>query len=168
MFSPPAFAQLAQAGCGQSLDLFTGDSVDPDPQAASALVEAARRAEAPAQCPLGALSIVTPEGDPLFQQALAAARRQAVLQLLNNAGIDTSRFFVDSLVAGTKNDAWLSGDLDRARPTLTTTSGPANGSKVKAGDEITVTMVTRDDAEPKAWQTGPSSLPRKKARSSRA
>jgi hypothetical protein len=153
-FSPPAFAQQAQTGSGQSFDLFTNDSVDPDPQAASALVEAARRAEAPDQCPLGSLSIVTPEGDPLFQQALASARRQAVLQLLNNAGIDTGRFFVDSFVAGTTNNAWLTGDLDRARPTLTTTSVPANGSKVKAGDEITVTMVARDDAEPKAWQTG--------------
>ena len=156
-FSPAALAQQAQTGSGppfELFDLFAEDSVDPNPQAASALVDAARKAQAPGACPLGALFIHTPAGDPLFQEALAAARRQVALQLLNKAGIDTGRFFVDSVVGGTVDAAFLHQNLDRDPPTLHTTSVPAKGTKVKAGDEIRVTMVARDDADPIHWQTG--------------
>lgn len=156
--SPAALAQQPQTGGGPSFgelfDLFTEDSVNPDPQAASALVDAARQAQAPGQCPLGALFIYTPAGDPLFQEVLARTRRDAVLQLLDRAGIDTGRFFVDSTVGGAADATFLNRNLDRAPPTLKTSSVPAKGSKVKAGDQITVTMVARDDAEPKHWQTG--------------
>jgi hypothetical protein len=77
-----------------------------------------------------------------------------VLQTLQRNGVDATRFFVDSLVGGKKNDATLDLQLDQAKPTLTTTSVPPKGKKVKAGDKIKVTMVARDDAEPKSWQTG--------------
>jgi hypothetical protein len=135
-------------------DLFGPDSVDLKPEKARELVNAARKAKTPGQCPLGALFIFTPKGDPIFQQALAAARRQAVLNMLQRNGVDATRFFVDSLVGGEKNDAMLDLQLDRAKPKLTTTSVPPKGKKVKARDKITVTMVARDDAEPKHWQTG--------------
>jgi hypothetical protein len=68
--------------------------------------------------------------------------------------VDATRFFVDSLVGGNKNDATLDLRLDRAKPKLATTTVPPNGTKVKAGDQIKVTMVARDDAEPRDWQTG--------------
>lgn len=158
VFSPAALAQQGQAGRGPSFgdlfDLFAEDSVDPAPEAASALVDAARQAQAPGGCPLGALFIYTPEGDPLFQEALAAARRHAVLRLLNDAGIDTGRVFVDSTVGGVVDATFFHHDLDRGPPTLMTTSVPPKGSKVKPGDRITVTMAARDAADPAHWQTG--------------
>jgi hypothetical protein len=157
-FPAAALAQQPQAGAGPSFgelfDLFAEDSVDPVPEAASALVDAARQSQAPGGCPLGAVFIHTPAGDPLFQEALAAARRQVVLLLLNNAGIDSGRFFVDSTVGGVVDATFLHRDLDRDRPTLKTTSVPPKGSKVKAGDRITVTMAASDAADPSHWQTG--------------
>ena len=157
-FPATAPAQQAQGGGGPSFgelfDLFAEDSVDPNPDEAGKLIDAARRAQAPGGCPLGALFIHTPAGDALFQGALAAARRQAVLQLLNSAGIDTGRFFVDSIVGGAVDAAFLHSGLDREPPTLRTSSVPANGSTVKPGAEIKVTMVARDDAYPRPWQTG--------------
>lgn len=150
------FAQTAGTAGGVSLgDLFTGpDSVGFKPEKARELVNAARKAKAPGKCPLGALVILTPEGDPLFQPAIAGARREAVLDMLQRNGVDATRFFVDSLVSGKKNDATLDLQLDRAKPKLTTRSVPPKGTKVKADDKITVTMIARDDAEPKHWQTG--------------
>lgn len=148
------FAQTPGTSGRISFNLFTGDSVDLNQKDAQRLIDAARKAKTPGKCPLGALFIFTPEGDPLFQQALAGARRDAVLQTLQRNGVDATRFFVDSLVGGKKNDATLDLQLDQAKPTLTTTSVPPKGKKVKAGDKIKVTMVARDDAEPKSWQTG--------------
>jgi hypothetical protein len=155
----PVSAPLAQQAQGGGLpfrdfDLFAEGSVDLNPETASALIEAARRAQAPDGCPLGALFIHTPAGDPLFQEARAAARRQVVLELLNNAGIDTARFFVESIVGGPVDAAFLHSGLDRDAPTLKTTSVPPKGTKVEAGDEIKVTMAARDVAEPSHWQTG--------------
>jgi len=155
-FGSAALAQQAQTADRINLgDLFTtDDSVDLKPEKARELVDAARKAKAPGQCPLGALFIFTPAGDPLFQQALAGARREVVLATLQRNGVDGTRFFVDSLVGGNKNDATLDLRLDQKKPKLTTTSVPPKGRKVKGGDLIKVTMVARDDAEPKAWQTG--------------
>jgi hypothetical protein len=84
----------------------------------------------------------------------ARALADAVLQALRRQGIDASRFSVDSSVRGAKHDSWLDHDLDRQRPRLHTTSVPPRGTKVKAGDLIKVTMVARDDADPKLWQRG--------------
>jgi hypothetical protein len=153
--APAALAQQPQPD-GRVLlgDLFGEDSVNLMPDKARELADAARKAQAPGKCPLGTFFIATPEGDPLYQQALAAARRGALLQALHLQGIDASRFFVDSLVGGTKNDAWLDYDLDRERPKLDTVSAPPKGTRVKAGDLIKVTMVARDDADPKLWQRG--------------
>ncbi|CAG1014710.1 hypothetical protein RHIZO_04850 [Rhizobiaceae bacterium] len=154
----PILAVPAQAGGGPSFgelfDLFAEDSVNPLPEAAAALVDAARQSQAPGGCPLGALFIHTPAGDPLFQAALAAARRHAVLQLLNDAGIDTGRFFVDSTVGGAVDATFLHRNLDRDPPTLRTSSVPPKGHRVRAGDQIRVTMAARDDASPAHWQTG--------------
>jgi hypothetical protein len=151
----PALAQQPQTADHIGLgDMFGEDGANLKPEKAKELIDAARKAKAPGKCPLGMLAIFTPEGDELFQQALAKARRDAALETLQRNGVDATRFFVDSLVGGNKNDAVLDLRLDHAKPKLTTTSVPPKGSKVKAGDQIKVTMVARDDAEPKAWQTG--------------
>ena len=77
-----------------------------------------------------------PEGDPMFQEALGKARRDAVLQLLNVNGIDPSRFFADVLLFGrddTGNDAQLKySPNDNDPPRLTVTSMPEEGKKVRA------------------------------------
>lgn len=139
-------------------DLFVADGVDLNPEAATQFLELVRQAEAPAGCPLGAITLVTPEGDPIFQAALAGARRDALLSFLDRAGIEASRFFTDTIVQGATTRAWVEHNLDRERPTLTTTSVPDNGSRVKPGDEITITMVARDDADPEPYQTGISTI----------
>ena len=135
-------------------DMFGGDAPNLKPEKARELIDAARKAKAPGKCPLGTLVIFTPAGDQLFQAALARARRDAVLETLQRNGVDATRFFVDLLVAGNKDDATLDLRLDRQKPQLTTTSVPPKGRKVKAGDQVKIVMIARDDAEPKAWQTG--------------
>lgn len=154
-----AFAQQTPSPTSVTVDdLFVGDGVDLNPEAAMRLLEAARQAQGPAGCPLGAITIVTPEGDPIFQSALAGARRNVLLSFLDRSGIEASRFFADSIVQGATSRAWVEHNLDREKPTLTTTSVPDNGSRVKPGDEITITMVARDDADPKPYQTGIGTL----------
>jgi hypothetical protein len=69
----PALAQQAQTAGIVIFDLFTGDSVDPNPEEAQKLVDAVRRAQAPSDCPLGRITVFAGEGDELFQRALAAA-----------------------------------------------------------------------------------------------
>lgn len=154
-----AFAQQAPSPTSVTVDdVFVGDSVELNPEAAMRLLEAARQAQGPAGCPLGAITIVTPEGDPIFQPALAEARRNVLLAFLDSSGIEASRFFADSIVQGATSRTWVEHNLDRKKPTLTTTSVPDNGSRVKPGDEITITMVARDDADPKPYQTGIKTL----------
>ena len=146
--------------------MFGGDAPNLKPEKARELIDAARKAKAPGECPLGTLVIFTPAGDQLFQAALARARRDAVLETLQRNGVDATRFFVDLLVAGNKDDATLDLRLDRQKPKLTTTSVPPKGSKVKPGDQIKVAMIARDDAEPKAGRPGSrpsSSWPKAKA-----
>jgi hypothetical protein len=156
-FIAPIGAVLAQTpGTAGPLtfDLFTGDSVDLNPKEAQRFADAARKAQAPGECPLGRFTIFVPKGDPLFQQAMGAARRDAVLKFLNGQGITPSRFFADVTVGGTQNNVQL--DLNAARddipPTLDVTWTPPKGTKVKANQRITAKAVARDDAN--RWQIG--------------
>jgi hypothetical protein len=153
------FAVLAQTP-GMSgpitFNLFTGDSVDLNQKEAQRLINAARKAKAPGECPLGRLTIRAAKGDPLFQEALAAARRDAVLQYLNSQGIAVSRFIAEAVVGGMEGQDDVRLDLNAGRddipPTLDVTWTPPKGSKVKAKQRITAKAVARDDAN--RWQTG--------------
>jgi hypothetical protein len=157
--APSALGQVQPTPSSVMLDdLFSGDSVDVNPEAGMRLVEAARQAQAPGGCPIGSLTIVVPDTDPIFQNALAGARRDALLNYLDRHGVEANRLFTDTIIQGTENKAWLELNLDREAPTLNTTSEPTNGSRVKPGDEITITMVARDDADPKPYQTGIKTL----------
>ena len=152
----PSLAQQAQA---VGFDLFAGGSVDLNPDAATQLVDAARKAQAPGDCPLGRIIIFTAEGDPLFQEALGAARRDAVLGLLNGQGIDPSRFFVELKVFGTEAsrlDTNFRHFRDIEPPKLTVTSMPEKGKKVRANQRITVKAIASDDAND--WQSGIKSI----------
>jgi hypothetical protein len=131
------------------------DSAEPNAGELRRIANVIRNAQPPGSCPLGRLKIRTPEGDPMFQAALAGARQQAALQGLNNLGVPVvGRLFVESTVFGQfgGHDTVFEAPRDTKSPKLTTTSVPRKGSKVKAGDQITVTMVARDDPAP--WPTG--------------
>jgi hypothetical protein len=114
-----------------TFDLFTGDSVDLNPKEAQRFADAARKAQAPGECPLGKFTVFVPKGDDNFQTALGNARRDAVLGFLNRQGITPSRFFADVTVGGTQNNVEL--DLSAARddtlPTLDVTWTPPKGAR---------------------------------------
>jgi hypothetical protein len=152
----PAGASLGQQA-SQSLyyNLFGPDSVELLPGAADRLATAARRAKpAPGECPKGRIRVFAAEGDPLFQKALAYARRDALLRELAARGIDVSRFVVEAQVSDSAHDVQLDygSPSDRTPPTLEASWRPENGSRVRPGQEIRVTMTARDDTSD--WQTG--------------
>ena len=148
------FAQTPGTAGPLTFDLFTGDSVDLNPKEAQRFADAARKAQAPGECPLGKFTVFVPKGDDNFQIALGNARRDAVLGFLNRQGITPSRFFAEVTVGGTQNNVQL--DLNAARddtlPTLDVTWTPPKGSKVKAKQRITARAVARDDTN--RWQSG--------------
>ena len=154
-FGSAALAQQAQTTGIVTFELFTGpDSVDLKPGAAQQLADAARRAQAPGQCPLGRFTIFVPEGDPMFQNSLGTSRRDVVLDALARQGIDPSRFFADVKMLGPRNDVQLDYDVERDQtaPKLNVTWTPPKGTKVKAGGKIKAKAVARDDTN--RWQTG--------------
>lgn len=158
---PPASAQQEQTAGIVTFDLFgAGSSIELNPDEARKLLDAARQARVPGDCPLGRITIFMPEGDPMFQQGTGRARRDVVLHFLDLNGIDASRFFADVLVFGgenTGNDAQLQyTPPDRELPKLNVTSTPEKGKKVTAGQRITVKAIARDDAD--RWQTGIKSI----------
>ena len=157
-FFAPIDSALAQtpgtAGPVTINDLFTGDSVDLNRDAAQKLADAARKAQAPGQCPLGRLTINTPAGEELFQLALGQARRDVVLAFLDRQGINASRFFADVKVGGTQSNVRLDYNVarDDIAPTLDVQWTPPKGTKVRVGTRITAKAIARDDAN--RWQTG--------------
>jgi len=149
-----AFAQTPGTSGPISLgDLFTTDRTDLKPGAADKLTEAAAQVINPGECPRQAkFKVTVKQGDPIFQRALAQARRDVLQAFLQNQ-VPSNLFEVKDEL-GSKDDVQVDYDRmrDREKPKLHTTSVPPKGSKVKPGDQITVTMVARDDAN--RWQTG--------------
>ena len=148
----PAFAQTTPGTAGPvSLDdLFEFDIAVLKPGAAEKLLEAAAGAINPREpCPQQAnFKVIVERGDPLFQQALAVARGDALIAELKRQNFAESRFEFTYDWQGNANDVQVSyGRMrDRQPPSLHTTSVPPKGTKVKPGDRITATMVARDDA----------------------
>ena len=110
------FAQTPGTAGPLTFDLFTGDSVDLNRRRLSGSLTPRARRRRRANVPWGGSRLFVPKGDPLFQQALGAARRDAVLQFLNGQGIIPSRFFADVTVGGTQNNVQL--DLNVSRTTF--------------------------------------------------
>ena len=90
-----------------------------------------RHAKSPFKAPLAIICWA------LEGQGLGAAGRLSVKEEAGSLG---------------KFDVGYTPPRDDKPPTLRTTSVPPKGSKVTAGQTITVTMVARDDAD--RWQTG--------------
>jgi hypothetical protein len=151
-----ALAPQAQAIEYSLYTLFQGDDgIDPNPAGVQQLADAIRRAQAPGSCALGKLQIRAPEGDRIFQDAIATTRGDNVLHALDGMGIPVAgRLFVVTTVFGTVGgtDTTYQTALDEKPPRLTTTSVPEKGTKVKPHDQIKITMVARDDPDP--WPTG--------------
>jgi hypothetical protein len=150
-----ALAQTAGTAGPVSLgDLLKPGDVDLRDGAEAKLREAAAQTINPRSgCAVMAKFKVTVKGgDPLFQAALAAARRDVLKAVL--ADSPASRRFEFSYEVGSRDDVQVEYDRvpDREKPKLHTSSVPPKGTKVKAGDQIKVTMVARDDAT--KWQTG--------------
>jgi hypothetical protein len=82
-----AFSQIAKAQEPppsefpefSTYDLFEGDDPHPLPHVLQQVAGAIRHALPPGDCLLGRLRIRTPEGDPIFQSAMAGARRDTVM-----------------------------------------------------------------------------------------
>ncbi len=150
-----AFAQTPGTAGPVSLgDLFMpGDSVDLRPGAEQKLREAAAQAINPRGCPQQAkFKVIVKRGDPLFQAALAAARRDVIRTIVEQQLPSIRTEFSGEI--GSKDDVQVDYDRmqDKEPPKLHTSSVPPKGTKVKPNDLIKVTMVARDDAT--TWQTG--------------
>jgi hypothetical protein len=156
VLAPAALAQQPTQVEFATYELFQGpDSVDLRPDSFQRLADAVRKAQTSANCPLGRLKIRAAEGDPLFQQALMAARRDAVLARLQQTGIPVAgRLFVETEMFGGPqgDDTVYEIPGDRTPPTLRTNSDPPKGSKVNPRQRIIVRMAARDDAT--RWETG--------------
>ena len=153
-FGSAVLAQTPGTAGPLTFDLFSRDSVDIEPRVARSGSPRGAPAHGPGQCPVGRLTFHVEAGDKLFQDALGAARRDAVLAFLASQGIAASRFFADVAVGGTQNHVRL--DINAARddmaPTLDVEWTPPKGSKVTVGTRIAAKAVARDDAN--LWQTG--------------
>lgn len=90
--------------------------------------------------------------DPLFSQALAAARRDVLTGILN--GFGPSVRVTANLTKGIVNMVTMDAQTakDKEKPKLRTTSVPKKGTKVQPGQQIVITMTARDDAN--RWQSG--------------
>jgi hypothetical protein len=150
-----ALAQTAGTAGPVSLgDLFKPpDSMDFRDGAEGKLWDAAGQLLNPRVCPQQAkFKVIVKRGDPLFQQALAFARRDALRAFFADSPGFTRMEFSGEI--GSKDDVQVDYQRtpDREKPILHTSSVPPKGRKVKARDTITVTMLARDDAT--TWQTG--------------
>lgn len=90
--------------------------------------------------------------DPLFSQALAAARRDVLTGILN--GFGPSVRVTANITKGIVNMVTVDARSaqDKEKPKLKTDSKPRKGTKVQPGQQIVVTMTARDDAN--RWQSG--------------
>ena len=155
----PCSDALAQtAGPVSVKDVFSGDDSNPTQAGAKRFTDAAKKANAPGECPKATVKIVVKKGQDMFQAALADTRREVLQKILDRAGLNASRFQFETNTNGIKDDVQIDYDAsrDRERPKLATTSEPRKGSKVKGGTQIKVTMVARDDAN--RWQSGIQSI----------
>jgi len=154
-FAGTSAAQQPEGVEFTTFELFEGpDSVDLDPGALARLADAIRGAGAPDGCPVGKLRLRVPEGDPLFQVALLAARQDAALAALDRLVPVAGRLFVETAIFGDAQgpDAVYDFPRDTAPPALRADSTPPKGSRVDPGQAIAVTITARDDEGP--WETG--------------
>lgn len=147
-------AQQAKESLG--VVLFSTEGVEASPDRIKVLAGAAHNARPTrGECPRGTITAYAPKGDPLFQQALAAARRDAVRAALTKMGVDISQFYFQWAVSdNVKSDTVLTFGVpaDETPPTVSIASKPNSGTKVTANQQIVVTVTARDDST--RWESG--------------
>ncbi|HET7678776.1 MAG TPA: hypothetical protein VFK79_01415 [Xanthobacteraceae bacterium] len=148
----PASAQTPATPGAVSLNPFEGDNPTPTPQGVQAFKDAVARGNAPGECPKAKVTVRVKKGDPVFQAALAGARRDALLQSLGDRVRRHVLFETDSNAARdevrVEYDAWR----DREQPRLVVAWTPENGAKVPPGQRIEAKAAARDDVN--LWQSG--------------
>lgn len=142
----------ASAQSNQSLgNLYVGDYTIPTPEGARRFLEAARAARAAGECPRAKFTVIVKKGDPLFQENLAKARRQPLLQLLGDRG----RYFLfDIDWEGAADEVKVEYDVarDQEFPKLDVVWDPPPGKKVGPGTKIMARAAASDDWN--LWQSG--------------
>ena len=149
-----ALAQQAQTTSIATDDLFQPNTQNFKPGAGERLVNFVKQAQMPgSQCPIDVdFTVFDSSSDPLWSQTMAGTRREAIERVLRGLGpsvrvtAKSTNGIISAVIISTQTAT------DKERPKLDTNSVPRKGSKVKAGDKITVTMVARDNAN--LWQTG--------------
>jgi hypothetical protein len=157
----PCSEALAQAAGTVSIkDVFPVEvgAITPTPEGEKRFTDAAKKANAPGECPKATVKIVMKKGEPLFQESVAAVRRDNLRKILDRAGLNANRFQFERDTNGKADDVQIDYDAsrDREKPKLATDSEPRKGSKVTGRTKIKVTMVARDDAN--RWQSGIQSI----------
>lgn len=156
--SPAGLKAAQQAKESLGVVLFNADGVDIAADRIKVLAAAARNARATrGECPRGTVTAYVAKGDPLFQLALAQARRDAVRDALAKSGVDVSQFYFRAVVSDSEkitSDTVLTfgAPADETAPTVGIDSNPTPGSRVKAGQQIVVTVTARDDST--RWESG--------------
>jgi hypothetical protein len=159
--SMPVFAQTTPAtagpvSLGQLFEADTGpDMVKLKPGADTTFKDAVRNAVAawddlsPGQCPRPRITLSVPKDDDLFQQALAAARRDVLIALL--APRDANKFAFLLNVEGPASNVEIDASVaDTAAPTITV--DPPSGTRVKNGQRLTIKVTATEP--PTGWQAG--------------
>src|SRR5689334_869344 len=103
LFASGAIAQTPGTAGPVSLPgLFESESsTDLTPAGAQKVRDVAQRASAQGNCPKGTFTVVMKKGDDLFQQALAGARRDAILRIL---GDQARNFAMETDINGARDD----------------------------------------------------------------
>jgi hypothetical protein len=96
---------------------------------------------------------VRPGSNTFYEESFAATRRDVLRGLVESMGAGAATVVV-SVEAGQADEVTVEYDFarDHEKPRLQTTSVPPKGTKVQPGDQIRVTMIAADDANP--WQSG--------------
>jgi hypothetical protein len=136
------------------------------PDAIRKLQEAAKKANRggcyPPRATFKALIPASTRGDPLYLVTLANARAEAVAAALRSHGVDRDQFKIGAAVEGNSDNVLVTYDKfepddDKDAPTFKeVTWSKKEGSKVKAGDQIKVTITASERYEDghKSWPTG--------------
>ena len=160
-----AIAASAQTSAPVTLGgLFDPDLAEIKPDAIGKLKDAIKKAHRDCYPPRVKFTVVTSgQGDPLFVETLGNARVEALQNKdtgLPSLGLEPDQFKVDS-VTGVVDGVLVSYDKfepddDKDPPTLKVTWVPKKGTKVKAGDQIKVTIKASERYEDghKSWPTG--------------
>ena len=160
----PTFAQTPSPVV--LIGVFDTDLADVKPEAIRQLREAAKKAHRDCYPPRATFKVIVFNKDLSFAKSLADARASALAAALPSLGLDPGQFKIETKVwvategltvpdsVAVNYDKFDGADMDS--PTLKVNSTPTKGTKVKAGDQIKVTIWASERYEDghKSFPTG--------------